>query len=554
MYSMQTQRFFRLPAFIVLVMLAMNGFADVRLLIGQDIEANQSMTASVSWGSFRNGGRSEVLKASLPQKWSPESGIEWQVELPGYGQSSPVVAGDSVIITSVDGPQKEENKIVCISRGTGKTIWTVSQKSSLPGPSNYMFSRAAPSPMVDSKHVFAFFESGDLIAVELATGNVVWERNLEDEVGTLNSRHGLGSSPAQSQTHVFVNVEHDGPSSLLAIEKGTGKTAWKVERPSGSSWSSPIVFSSGKSEQVILSSLGNAVGLDAVSGSQLWNVEGLNGNTVSSPAVDCDRVFLGARKSEFGSVEKAAQSNLCLDFGDNTTSPNVAWRSARCISDYASPVVCGDHLYLINQRGILGCLDKSTGKELYRQRLGFECWATPVSDGTRLYVFGKNGTTAVIQAGDTFARVAENRLWDPNEPPNPVSYQEYFPPRDNASSHGAGHSGGGHGGKDSSESASNQKPGSSMLAGLLKADRDGDGSLSGDEIPKRLVSAMENIDLNQDGKLDKDELTKMAKMFAERRKNSQANSRDPIVYGVAADSRGFLVRTGTRLYSLVGDQ
>ena len=89
-----------------------------------------------------------------------------------------------------------------------------------------------------------------------------------------------------------------------------------------------------------------------------------------------------------------------------------------------------------------------------------------------------------------------------------------------------------------------------MLAGLLKSDLDGDGFLSGDEIPGRLASALENLDLNQDGKLDRDELKKMADSFAARRQGSRDSSRDPIVYGVAADAEGILVRTGTRLYSL----
>ena len=93
-----------------------------------------------------------------------------------------------------------------------------------------------------------------------------------------------------------------------------------------------------------------------------------------------------------------------------------------------------------------------------------------------------------------------------------------------------------------------------MVKSYLKSDANGDGKLGAGEIPKRLVSAMENIDLNADGQLDRNELTKMAEKFSANRRGSKDSSRDPIVYGVAADTQGFLIRTGTRLYCIKGDQ
>jgi hypothetical protein len=221
-------------------------------------------------------------------------------------------------------------------------------------------------------------------------------------------------------------------------------------------------------------------------------------------------------------------------------------------------VISGEFLFLINGSGILGCLDKNTGEEKYRQRLGFECWATPIVRGNQLFVFGKNGKSSVIEAGGEFKLIGENNLWDSTNPPRPISYVEYFPAKGGDQSSGHGHSakhGGQHPGGEPAKNShgDGNKPGAAMLAGMLKADKDGDEALTGDEIPKRLVAVMENIDLNKDGSLDKSELEKMAKSFAAKRAGSKASSRDPIVYGVAADSQGILVRTGTRLYAIGGD-
>ncbi|MFK7770356.1 MAG: PQQ-binding-like beta-propeller repeat protein [Mariniblastus sp.] len=538
---------------------------------------------STHWSSFCNGGNSHVSKnAALPSSWSQKEGISWDVELPGYGQSAPLVIGDKILLTAVKGPEKETNLVVCVSRKTGAEVWRTSQPSSLKGPSNFMYSRAAPTPVADYDQVIAFFESGDLLAVGISDGKKRWERDLKVETGGLKSRHGLGSSLTQTDDLFFINLEHDGPSALIAIQKSDGQTRWKTERPSGSSWSSPVVMRRGDEYQVVVSSAGEAAGYDSETGKEIWKVSDLVGNSVPSPLVVGDRIFLGARKPEFGSVDAAAKSNLCLEFQEGEVSPKVAWRSERCIADYCSPVVCGEFLFLINGSGILGCLDKNTGEEKYRQRLGFECWATPIVRGNQLFVFGKNGKSLVIEAGGEFKKIGENNLWDSTNPPRPVSYVEYFPANANGSGHGAGHghgakhggakdetaehgghgsdqhpggesAGNSHGGGHGDSHGSGKKPGEAMLAGMLKADKDGDEALTGDEIPKRLVAVMENIDLNKDGSLDKGELEKMAKSFAAKRAGSKASSRDPIVYGVAADSKGILVRTGTRLYAIGGD-
>ncbi|MGI9497046.1 MAG: PQQ-binding-like beta-propeller repeat protein [Mariniblastus sp.] len=553
-------------SYLVLFILVFGPNQNPTHLYSQIVEVVEAAGRSTkAWSSFRNSGRSGVDEdVSLPIEWSFEQGIDWTVELPGYGQSCPVTTTDFVLITSVDGPEKDQNLLTCFSRDGGKIVWSLSEKNSLPGPSNYMFSRAAPTPMVDSDQAYAFYESGDLIAANLATGKIAWKRNLADETGTLKSRHGLGSSPTQSADMLFINLEHGGPSALIAINKRDGKTVWKTERPSGSSWSSPVLYKPGQEEQVIVSSQGAAAGFKASTGEKLWEISGLEGNTVPSPTIEGNKLYLGARQSEFGSIEKSAKSNLCLNLDALDAVPSVRWRSTRCVAHYASPVVCGDYVYLINKSGILGCLDKDTGKELYRQRLGFECWASPVANGEHLFIFGKNGTTVVLRAGDDFVKIAESQLWDLQNPPTPSKYKEYFPPQSASGSHGGG---GGHGGTQGGNPNSKsqksdrslnpptetqQSPTSRMVQSYLKSDTNLDGKLSGDEIPERLISAMENIDLNGDGILERNELTKMAGKFAARRRDSKNSSRDPIVYGVAADEQGILIRTGTRLYCIEG--
>lgn len=506
------------------------------------------------WTSFRNGGSSGT--EALPVQWSPDS-IDWQTELEGYGQSTPVIQGQQVFVASVVGGMKEKCLIQCFDLNDGKEAWRFEVPSAKQSPSNYMASRAAPTPAVDDEGVYVFFETGDLVAVDL-TGKKRWHRDLSQELGAFENNHGLGSSPAQNDSHLFLNLEHKGPSHLVAISKAKGTTDWKASRPSGSSWSSPICVDEGDSSQVIISSAGTVTSYDPATGKELWAVDGLDGNSVPSPTFHAGKLLVGARLPEFAE-EGSIRSNCCLNVSDaSSKSPEVMWRADKAISDYASPVVAGDYVYFINKVGVLSCLDLESGELQYRKRLKGACWATPVVAESHVYFFCKDGTTQVIKAGKEFEVVASNSLWNPDSPPKPEHYVEF-----SGGGHGHGHGshggsghgqadakpeGGQHGGKADAEKS--RRPGGGMIAALMRGDANGDGILEGDEVSKDFQPMLKRVDKNADGKLDKAELEAMAKSFAERRAGAQSGARDPIVYGVVASEGNLVVRTGTRLYCI----
>jgi len=481
------------------------------------------------WTSFRNGGHSTSVGA-MPQEWSTTSGIAWATELTGYGQSTPVIYQGKIYVTSVVGPMKEVCQITCVDLKAGKEIWSQRFDAATQGESNYMHSRAAPTPTVDQHGVYAFFEGGNLVSLSL-TGDRRWSRDLAEKYGPFKNNHGLGSSLAQSDELVFLNLEHQGPSWLLAVDKQTGETRWEVERPLGSSWTSPIVISSASTESVVVSSAGSVKAYDAKSGKELWTYDGLEGNSVPSPTFDGTNLLIGARLPEFGSTAEAGKSNLCLKLAENGQC-DVRWRAKKVFSDYASPVVADECVYYLNKTGVLFCLDLETGEPHYTQRLGIECWATPLVAGSRVYFFGKNGETVVIQSGPTFEKIAVNQLWDPSNPPKPESYVEH---------QGSGH---GHGGQD----GGGRRGG--MMAMLTKGDANQDGILTKDEIPEPFQAMLPRVDLNGDGSLDAEELKAMEESFRKRREGSRAGARDPIVYGIAAADGTIVVRTGTRLYAI----
>ena len=257
---------------------------------------------------------------------------------------------------------------------------------------------SAPTPAIDADRIYAFFETGNLAALN-HDGKIVWSRSLPDDYGKFLGNHGLGSSVALSDELAIVLVDHDGPSYLLAVDKATGKTAWKVDRPQKVSWSSPIIAGT----HVVISSSGTCEAFDVGTGASVWSVAGITGNTVPSPTVSEELVCVGS--SEIG-------SNLAIRRGGqgDVTESHIAWRSREATATFSSPLVYQGQVYLVNRAGVAFCLDEQTGKTLWTRRLGGSCWASPLGGCGRIYFFEKTGATTVVAAGPVLKVLVENAL------------------------------------------------------------------------------------------------------------------------------------------------
>jgi len=192
--------------------------------------------ASENWTSFQNGGNTSF--ASKAVELNDDTPITWEVELDGYGQSSPVKHGDHVYVTFVSGEMKDKLHMWAVNFESGKVAWKRETKNSSPEKSTTYVSRAAPSPACDANGVIAFFEGGNLVAYS-PSGDLRWERDLVEAYGPIKSRHGLAASLEQTEDAVFVWVEREKEPYVLSISKATGETNWKATGLGVTSWSSP---------------------------------------------------------------------------------------------------------------------------------------------------------------------------------------------------------------------------------------------------------------------------------------------------------------------------
>ncbi len=347
-----------------------------------------SVEPGTQWSGFRGSGDSISQANNLPLRWSDDTNIAWQVDLEGYGQSSPIIWGEHVVVTSALGSEKQTMRVDSYQVSDGALSWSYSLDASQQVEKSKYVSCAAPTPVTDGERVYAFFESGDVVALSLSDGEKIWHRSLTEEYGEIQGSHGLGSSPTLTASGLVILVDHDGPSYLICLDPMTGENRWKVDREPRVSWSSPITSANDSTERIYISSNGIAEVYHAQTGELLWHLDGIEKNTVASPTIAGDLMIIG-------SSEKTQSRALHTD---PKTGQRQVWNTADATSSFGSPLAYDDCVYFVNRSGVVFCNDLITGKQLWNHRLTASTWASPIAAHDRIYFFSNNGITTVLEA------------------------------------------------------------------------------------------------------------------------------------------------------------
>lgn len=377
--------------------------------------------ADEPWSAFRGDGSGLSKATNLPVQWSSDEGIAWKSTIPGYGQSAPVVRNGRVFITSVEGPFQQECQVHAFDLSSGQKEWTREIEGTTKVENYFRNSRAAPTCVVDNNAVYSFFASGDVTALN-HEGKFLWTVPLVKTYGKVENERGIASSLAQTDDHVFVVVDHHGPSYIVAINKADGRIAWKTDRGDRvPSWSSPVIATIAKRDVVVVSSSDTVDCYDAASGATHWQVDGLRGNHIPSASVVGNRIYVGSTTMIGGESDpdEVAGSNCCIELtsdGDKLGF-DVKWSAEKANSYYSTPLAFAGYVYYVNKVGVLYCVHGETGKQVFAKRIGNPCWASAIGvtreDGQQHVYFAlKNGSTIVLRPGDEYDQIARNRLWD----------------------------------------------------------------------------------------------------------------------------------------------
>ncbi len=280
---------------------------------------------------------------------------------------------------------------------------------------------STPSPVTDGTTVWVMTGTGMLKAFDFK-GTELWTRDVQKDYGRFGLNHGYASSPLLHQGSLYIQVLHgmktDDPSYVMKVDGKTGKTLWKVDRPthaiseSPDSYTTPLLVGSGASAAIVITGGDIVTGHDLATGKEIWRANGLNPTNdpwyriVASPVLAGGLIIAPTRNRPMLALRPGGA-------GDVTTS-HKAW-SFDFGPDVPTPISDGKLLYVVRDNGVVHALDVKTGAVVWGpERLKTGAYsASPVLADGKLYVTSENeGLTTVFAAGPKLEVLAENALDD----------------------------------------------------------------------------------------------------------------------------------------------
>ncbi|MBA3314515.1 MAG: PQQ-binding-like beta-propeller repeat protein [Planctomycetota bacterium] len=366
--------------------------------------------SSSDWPEFRGpGGQGHSDEAQVPVEWSVDKNIAWQTELPGEGWSSPIVWKGRAYLTAavpVEGGRPNDRLLIasCLDAADGKVMWrkTVFEQhhdevDAIHGKNSH----ATPTPITDGQHLFVHFGAQGTACLSLE-GEVIW---TTQEL-RYKPQHGGGGSPVLIDGLVVVNCDGSDIQFVAALDRRTGNMRWKRDRPAietskGFSFSTPLVIDVGGRKQIVSPASDQVIAYSST-GDELWRFTYRGYSVVPRPVYGNGLLFIST------SFDQPTLYALKLPTQDS--SPEVVWSLAKGAPHTPSPLLVGEELYVVSDRGVGTCINSATGEVHWTERLGGNYSSSPIFAGGAIYFQNEDGGTIAIQPGTTYAEVARNSL------------------------------------------------------------------------------------------------------------------------------------------------
>jgi outer membrane protein assembly factor BamB len=372
------------------------------------------------------------LAHDLPVTWSETEHVAWKTPLPGRGWSSPVLdATHAWMTTAIESEATEADKAqrlagaknpqplqvsgpvtmraLCVDRETGRLVHDIELFTARePQPIHSLNSYASPSPVLAGGRLFCHFGDYGTACVDTASAHVAWvNHDLR-----LNHENGPGSTPVVWGDLLIVHCDGSDVQYIVALDQATGRIVWKTPR-SGElndnpdlkkAYGTPLIISLDGREVLLSPAADWVYGYDPATGRELWRVNyGVLGfSVVPRPVMAEGLAFL--------STSFMKPEMLAVRLGDGGSQPEIVWRQSKGAPTMSSPLVVGEELYVVSDKGIMTCLDIHSGEVHWTSRLGGNFSSSPLFADGRIYVGNRDGATFVIKPGKTYDLLATNQL------------------------------------------------------------------------------------------------------------------------------------------------
>jgi len=397
--------------------------------------------AAADWPQWRGpNGTGATSERDLPVRWSATDNVAWRAPITGLGVSTPIVTGNYVLVTSQLGEgvrqpgnhprlvqggnateagerelgatrreQPADNAtyflVEAFHRDDGRRLWDyrIAAEGPLPGVHD-KHNLASPSPVTDGEMVYAWFGTGQIVALDLS-GRLVWQRHLGREISPFDIIWGHSSSPALFGDLLILLCDHEPASYLLAVDKKTGKEIWRADRGKGRlSYSTPLVVQAASGPELIVNSSERVDAYNPRTGEHLWYTGGTNRFPIPMPVFHDGLIYMsrGYRSGPYMAIRPGGRGDI--------SKTHVVWESGTGAPYISSLVYDAGLLYMATDVGGVTVVDAKTGTRASQQRIDGIFSASPVAADGKIYLVSETGETVVLQAGRTPTVLARNDL------------------------------------------------------------------------------------------------------------------------------------------------
>jgi outer membrane protein assembly factor BamB len=362
-------------------------------------------SVSAQWPQFRGPtGQGHAAAGAVPLEWSETRNVQWKVPVRGRGWSSPIVDNGRIwLTTAVSDKGGASLRAVAFDADSGGELLNVEVFKLANGSlRNSKNSHASPTPIADGDRVYVHFGGDGTAALDASTGAIVWAKKFP-----YASQHGSGGSPVLHNGLLIFSGDGHIEAWVIALDARTGAVKWKTDRrkPFDQAYTTPLVISVNGRDQVVSVGAYRAAAYDAATGDEIWAVRYEDGfSNVPRPLFAHGLVYITT-----GFFQPAVMAVRPNGRGE-VTATHIAWSTTRGAPFTPSPIVVGDEIYVINDLGVLSCLDAKTGKAHWQERIGGNHSASPTYADGRIYFLSEEGVATVIAPGTTFQKLAVNEL------------------------------------------------------------------------------------------------------------------------------------------------
>ena len=337
-----------------------------------------------------------------PDTWSATENIVWKTPVPGRGNSSPIVWGDRIFLTTAYGGG-ERFSLLAFRRSDGVRLWESFAPRGRSESVHRKNGHASATAVTDGERIYVSFGARGLMAFNM-DGGIVWHRDL----GGMSNYHGTAGSPLLYRNRIILYQDQRSGSFVASFDTRTGEEIWRTARNASVGWGTPVAIRAGDHDEIIVSSQRRVQAYDPDTGRELWRCGGNLFEVIPTPVVGHGMVFCSSGR---------AGPTLAIRPGGSgdVTDSHLVWSSPRGSPFVPSPLLYGEYLYIVNDMAAIAtCFEAATGEVKWQGRLGVAqregFSASPVAVDGKVFFTNDNGETFVLHAGPEFELLHVNDI------------------------------------------------------------------------------------------------------------------------------------------------